>query len=54
MKIEYDKKQKWWFKKDMKDQDIYWNNNIIKILIKIEEMKNEVKKKCSLLKYENN
>lgn len=38
MKIEYDKKQKWWFK-DMKDQDIYWNNNIIKILIKIEEMK---------------
>lgn len=38
MKIEYDKKQKWWFKY-MKDQDIYWNNNIIKILIKIEEMK---------------
>lgn len=27
---------KWWFKKD---QDIYWNNNIIKILIKIKEMK---------------
>lgn len=27
---------KWWFKKD---QDTYWNNNIIKILIKIKEMK---------------
>lgn len=30
---------KWWFKKDMKDQNTYWNNKIVKILIKIEEMK---------------
>lgn len=52
MKIEYDKKQKRLFKKDMKDQDTYWNNKI-KILIKIEEME-FIKKKCSLLKYENN